>query len=268
MSRKLDAAIAEALGYEVEYGAMIKTMGVFGASFGTSGHCYKRIKNGWEMVRHYSTDGNAMLELDREMRERGFSIQINRWIDQTVRVFYVATYTTGDNEFYADADTMPEALSLAAYKALTGKDGGDKYVLGGVHVREILFRGKRIDNGEWVEGYLLITQISGAYIMGTVRNVQNQKRGGVSVGDKIWQHEVDPATIGQYTGLKDKNGKRIFEGDIIRHHSPLIETSIPEEKEVYSKWGAFCIDGKHGPVTFANMLTDRIEIIGTIHEQH
>ncbi len=128
-------------------------------------------------------------------------------------------------------------------------------------MREILFRAKRVDNGERVEGYLLITQISGAYIMGTVRNVQNQKRGGVSVGDKIWQHEVDPATIGQYTEKRDIQFNRIFEGDKVEN--------------VRAKWigrvefndGSFVVicdqTGNKWPLT--GVRAEQLRIIGNIH---
>ena len=73
-------------------------------------------------------------------------------------------------------------------------------------MREILFRGKRIDNGEWVEGfYSLINNNHGmkpAIITGTEKGC-------------FIPEFVDPATVGQFTGLTDKNGKKIFEGDIV-----------------------------------------------------
>ena len=127
-------------------------------------------------------------------------------------------------------------------------------------MREILFRGKRLDNGEWVEGDL-------------VHSVY--KVGDTCVGKfgcTLGMHQVDPSTVGQYTGLKDKNGKRIFEGDIIQYYERQLDgKDTPVCDVVAYTEGGFAVksyflnnwlwDSVHG-----NIQLRDVEVIGNIHD--
>ena len=122
-------------------------------------------------------------------------------------------------------------------------------------MREILFRAKRIDNGEWVEGYP-VKYPSGKVVI--------FKECG-EPPDILLRCEIDPETLCQYTGLKDKNGKRIWENDIVR-----IENSMDEgigNIEFYG--GMWYVDGEPSNSLHDIMEYDdiaEIEVIGNIFD--
>lgn len=101
--------------------------------------------------------------------------------------------------------------------------------------REILFKAKRIDNGEWVEGYYVYCR-KRHYILPVLN-----KAIGFDEREDEWV-EVDPGTICQYTGLTDKYGRKIWENDILKAN---LDESYPEDityiKILWNECG-FCVN--------------------------
>ena len=126
-------------------------------------------------------------------------------------------------------------------------------------MREIVFRGKRTDNGEWVEGWYIHTKRHHCIITGCIDD------GYVVYGhyaSDVAMYVVDPVTVGQYTGLKDKNGKRIFEGDIVDILTENEEIGVVEYED-----GGFLVSADGFCVDFhANINGTDLEIIGNIHD--
>ena len=129
-------------------------------------------------------------------------------------------------------------------------------------MREILFRGKRLDNGDWVEGYLYEHEPPLVGIVSEKDEPEASKWFITRTGFADWNMprpvelvEVDPSTVGQYTGLKDKNGERIFEGDILSIWNDRNDVVVFED-------GAFDLENTSIPMRFAN----KFEVIGNVHD--
>ncbi|MCP4991541.1 MAG: hypothetical protein GY928_37435 [Colwellia sp.] len=136
-------------------------------------------------------------------------------------------------------------------------------------MREILFRAKRVDNGEWVEGFYwfdknVLCNIDGHFIF-TPYVIEDKRN-----------FEVDPETIGQYTNLKDKNGVKVFEGDVCGYtvfdHNDNDEqftgkVSFSGTRFIISQIPDKFNNGKYGlDLDWIASQDDEVEIIGNIHK--
>ena len=116
-------------------------------------------------------------------------------------------------------------------------------------MREILFKAKRLDNGAWVEGSLITYKDGTAFIC-----CEDY------IPDVLNKYEVDPSTVCQYTGLTDKNGKKIFEGDNVYdpHENSIYTVEWNENNAIFQ----MAHDWRRRSVETAYYC----EIIGNIHD--
>lgn len=115
-------------------------------------------------------------------------------------------------------------------------------------MREILFRGKRTDNGEWVEGFYLFTK---------------ENTHPVIIDTECCSHIVVPETVGQYTGQDDRNGRKIFEGDIFKGKFSNYVFWFEESETTFVYGSSY--KGEYKIQPFRQTLRE-IELIGNIYD--
>lgn len=152
-------------------------------------------------------------------------------------------------------------------------------------MREILFKAKRIDNGEWIIGNLVVSEDAEegwkAIIIPTFdSNIFTKGGAKGNLGFENW-HRVDENTICQYTGLTDKNGNKIWENDVVRYQFDTDDCIFPNKdtkkrvgKIFFSDFRAsFSVAmGRNGSKVINNDLFkyvqngNRVEVIGNIFD--
>ena len=135
-------------------------------------------------------------------------------------------------------------------------------------MREILFRGKT-DKGKWVEGYYGQFHNRPTVNKPNSHQIFEPKENAVPFGSYIgglW-HEVIPETVGQYTGLTDKNGTKIFEGDIVGYYSNY-RKKYNIGIVLYGNFNCSCCSGVYGWFFDGEDIRNHYsyEVMGNIHD--
>lgn len=142
-------------------------------------------------------------------------------------------------------------------------------------MREILFKGKRKDNGEWVEGYYCkISETTYAFAEDYEKHpipvhhyILQESMTDWGLPNKFWQYEIDPETLCQYTGLKDKNGNRIWENDVVKDDNKLLLGAVIWFQNGYDYVGWFLDEvSLIEPMMMSEQMWNDCEVLGNIFD--